>query len=65
MRTILPQVVNDSRAPEAGVDPIAEFYTRHPYPPPVENLDRARDEWRDPNRVRRVPPVLAPETVPG
>jgi len=31
-------------------DPIAEFYTRHPYPPPVENLDRARDEWRDPNR---------------
>ena len=22
-------------------DPIAEFYTHHPYPPPVENLDRA------------------------
>ena len=35
-----------------SVDPIAEFYTRHPYPPPVENLDRARDEWRDPNRAR-------------
>jgi SAM-dependent methyltransferase len=34
------------------VDPIAEFYTRHPYPPPVENLDRARDEWRDPLRHR-------------
>jgi SAM-dependent methyltransferase len=33
-------------------DPIAEFYTRHPYPPPVDNLDRARDEWRDPNRDR-------------
>ena len=29
-----------------------EFYTRHPYPPPVDNLDRARDEWRDPNRHR-------------
>ncbi|HKR11692.1 MAG TPA: class I SAM-dependent methyltransferase, partial [Pyrinomonadaceae bacterium] len=28
-----------------------EFYTDHPYPPPVENLDRARDEWRD--EVRR------------
>ena len=37
----------------AGVganDPVCEFYTEHPYPPPVENLDRARDDWRDPNR---------------
>jgi SAM-dependent methyltransferase len=33
-------------------DPVAEFYSRHPYPPPVSNLDRARDEWRDPNRRR-------------
>jgi SAM-dependent methyltransferase len=31
-------------------DPVCEFYTDHPYPPPVENLDRARDEWRDENR---------------
>jgi SAM-dependent methyltransferase len=35
-----------------SADAISEFYTRHPYPPPVENLDRARDEWRDPNRHR-------------
>lgn len=34
------------------MDPIAEFYARHPYPPPVANLDRARDEWRDSNRAR-------------
>jgi len=33
-------------------DPVCEFYTEHPYPPPVENLDRARDEWRDQNRHR-------------
>jgi len=33
-------------------DPVCEFYTNHPYPPPVENLDRARDEWRDENRHR-------------
>ena len=33
-------------------DPVREFYTEHPYPPPVENLDRARDEWRDENRRR-------------
>jgi SAM-dependent methyltransferase len=38
--------------PEPSPDPIRDFYTRHPYPPPVENLDRARDEWRDPNRHR-------------
>jgi SAM-dependent methyltransferase len=33
-------------------DPISEFYTRHPYPPPVANLDRARDQWRDASRDR-------------
>jgi len=32
-----------------GTDPIYEFYTAHPYPPPVENLDRARDMWQDEN----------------
>ena len=31
-------------------DVISEFYNAHPYPPPVENLDRARDDWQDPNR---------------
>jgi len=30
-------------------DPIREFYTRHPFPPPVESLDRARDQWQDHN----------------
>ncbi len=41
-----------TRPPDANVDPVGEFYTRHPYPPPVENLDRARDEWRDVDRQR-------------
>lgn len=34
---------------KSAVDPIREFYTKHPYPPPVENLDRARDMWQDEN----------------
>ena len=34
---------------KADVDPIGDFYTNHPYPPPVDNLDRARDMWRDEN----------------
>lgn len=36
----------------AASDPVCAFYTEHPYPPPVENLDRARDEWQDENRHR-------------
>ncbi|HEX6044026.1 MAG TPA: class I SAM-dependent methyltransferase [Pyrinomonadaceae bacterium] len=32
-----------------GMDPIGEFYTNHPYPPPIDNLDRARDMWQDEN----------------
>ena len=30
-------------------DPIYKFYTSHPFPPPIENLDRARDFWQDEN----------------
>ena len=30
-------------------DPIGEFYTSHPYPPPLENLDRASALWQDQN----------------
>ena len=30
-------------------DPIYRFYTHHPYPPPVDSLDRARDMWQDQN----------------
>jgi SAM-dependent methyltransferase len=33
-------------------DPICEFYTNHPFPPPLENLDRALDLYKDEN-VRR------------
>ena len=32
-----------------GMDPIGEFYTNHPYPPPIDSLDRARDMWQDEN----------------
>src|SRR5687767_13721876 len=33
--------------PVKSADPIGEFYTNHPYPPPIDNLDRARDMWQD------------------
>ncbi|HEX5082346.1 MAG TPA: class I SAM-dependent methyltransferase [Blastocatellia bacterium] len=42
-----------ARKSDAGADPVSEFYTHHPYPPPVENLDRLRDAWQaeNPNRA--------------
>lgn len=33
-------------------DPIYQFYTKHPYPPPIDNLDRAREVYRDENVLR-------------
>jgi len=43
----------ESRISDGSADPVREFYTRHPYPPPVENLDRLRDAWQaeNPNRA--------------
>jgi SAM-dependent methyltransferase len=32
-----------------STDPICEFYTHHPFPPPLDNLDRIREMWRDEN----------------
>jgi len=44
-------------------DPVSDFYTRHPYPPPVTNLDRAREEWQDANRHRAEHHLLWPDTT--
>ncbi|MCZ6457391.1 MAG: class I SAM-dependent methyltransferase [Actinobacteria bacterium] len=33
---------------DGGTDPIASFYERHPYPPPVKNLDAYQRRWNDP-----------------
>src|SRR4030095_6365314 len=51
----------DARA-DVG-DPVSDFYTRHPYPPPVTNLDRAREEWQDTNRHRAEHHLLWPDTT--
>lgn len=41
--------MNTNSSANVGADPICEFYTNHPYPPPLPHLDRARDLWQDPN----------------
>lgn len=38
--------------PVSNSDKVRKFYQRHPYPPPVENLDRYRDRWNDTQRRR-------------
>ena len=53
--------VGPSSASDVSSDPVSEFYTRHPYPPPVDNLDRARDEWRDELRHRAEYHLLWPD----
>lgn len=35
-----------ARKSEVSADPISEFYTHHPYPPPIENLDQLRAAWQ-------------------
>lgn len=32
-----------------NTDPIYEFYTTHPFPPPLYDMDRTREIWRDEN----------------
>jgi len=32
-----------------NTDPIYEFYTNHPFPPPIIDLERTRDIWQDEN----------------
>jgi SAM-dependent methyltransferase len=38
--------------PVSITDEVRKFYQRHPYPPPVENLDRYRERWNDTQRRR-------------
>jgi SAM-dependent methyltransferase len=50
-----------TRAAETNADPVRDFYTSHPFPPPIENLDRAREMWRDENIHRAEHHLLWPE----
>jgi len=49
---VLHSTDDHCEAEKGFLDPVCEFYNHHPYPPPVERLDRARDEWQDENRPR-------------
>ena len=50
-----------TRQVKTNTDPIRDFYTSHPFPPPVDNLDRAREMWQDENIHRAEYHLLWPE----
>lgn len=39
----------EARVENLSNDPVRNFYTEHPYPPPVVDLDKAREMWEDEN----------------
>ena len=46
--------MHDRRSgPSSTSEEVQAFYEQHPYPPPVANLNRYRDRWKDP-RMRRL-----------
>ena len=50
-----------SKSSKVSADPVRDFYTNHPYPPPLENLDRVRDLWQDENFHRAEYHLLWPD----
>ena len=42
----------------ASTDPVCEFYSNHPFPPPVETLER--DMWQNENAHRAESHLLWP-----
>ena len=44
--------VNPSAVRTDPADAVQTFYDDHPYPPPVADLDRYREAWSDPDRLR-------------
>ena len=60
-----------SAAPDAGPsgpgelsDEVRAFYERHPYPAPLDNLDRHRELYRNPDRRRAASLLLWPTLRP-
>src|SRR6185503_17173923 len=49
------------KAKKVTTDPIRDFYTSHPFPPPIDSLDRAREMWRDENIHRAEHHLLWPD----
>lgn len=61
MKTKSAKGRNEAQGESVSRDPIGQFYTEHPYPPPIQDLDRARDMWQDENVHRAEYHLLFPD----
>src|SRR5215467_12307358 len=59
-------VQEDTRAPVPTdpADTVRAFYDSHPYPAPIDNLDRHRELYRNPDRRRALSHLLWPTEQP-
>src|SRR5215813_7718315 len=60
-------MVQEERRTPASTDPadaVCAFYDSHPYPTPIENLDRHRELYRNPDRRRAWSLLLWPTEKP-
>ncbi len=51
----------EARVANLSNDPVRNFYTDHPYPPPLADLDKARELWQDENIHRAEYHLLWPD----
>jgi SAM-dependent methyltransferase len=51
-------------APAGEIDVVRDFYDRHPYPAPIDNLDRHRDIYQNSERRRTLFHLLWPTEKP-
>ena len=60
-------IMNDRANPSTErtepADAVQAFYDDHPYPPPVAGLDRYREAWSDPDRLRVEYHLMWPKTA--
>jgi SAM-dependent methyltransferase len=54
----------NSTAPPDRADAVRAFYESHPYPAPIDNLDRQSELYRNPDRRRAVSLLLWPTEKP-
>jgi very-short-patch-repair endonuclease/SAM-dependent methyltransferase len=52
------------QAGRGGADAVRAFYESHPYPAPLDNLDRHRELYRNPERRRALSLLLWPTETP-
>jgi len=48
----MSQSVTQLPSPLDVAEEVRDFYDRYPYPPPVDNLEKYRRQWQDPQRRR-------------